>query len=391
MITYIQIQNLIKGLNPKNRLSDGNGLELRHLKNADKWYVRFRANGKLIQECIGSYPELSLAEARKLSQTVKTQGLNQITNQSCTVAEAVNAWLEKHSQEVLASSMRNIRCRLNLHLLIPFGHRKFDEITPMEVITEWDKIVQSGRLQTVKALCGELRQIVTWCTNTGRVRFQYDLTKITDNWPAAKVKHFPTIDPSQLPMFFKAWFERFTMNFNFYLLMFVFYTLLRQNEVVNIQWSWIDWENRIIIVPAEQMKMKRIHRVPITQQMEDILKILPKLSTYVFPAQILRGARDRPCCKTILLWCFAKIGFRNVLSPHGIRSIGSTWFAQQNVRREVRETCLAHRTGNDVELTYQNYDYIEERRVAMQQWCDFVEQSMKEGLELAGFQVLKAS
>ena len=307
MITYIQIQNLIKGLNPKNRLSDGNGLELRHLKNADKWYVRFRANGKLIQECIGSYPELSLAEARQLAQTVKTQGLNQISNQSCTVAEAVNAWLEKHSHEVLEATMYHTRRRLKLYLIAPFGHRKFDEITPMEVIAEWDKIVQSGRLQTVKTLCSQLRKIVTWCTNTGRVRFQYDLTKITDNWPSPKIKHFPTIEPSRLPSFFKAWFERFSVNLNFYLVMSLFYTLLRQNEIVNLQWSWIDWDNRMIVVPAENMKMKRVHRVPITRQMEEILNTLPKVSTYVFPSQILKGRKDRPCSKSLILWCFSEV------------------------------------------------------------------------------------
>lgn len=110
-----------------------------------------------------------------------------------------------------------------------------------------------------------------------------------------------------------------------------------------------------------------------------------------YTPQILKGRKDRPCSKSLVLWCFSEVGFSKVLTPHGIRSIGSTWFAQQNVRREVRESCLAHKTGSVVELSYQNYDYIEERRVVMQQWCDFVENAMHDGREMAGFQVLKAS
>ena len=73
---------------------------------------------------------------------------------------------------------------------------------------------------------------------------------------------------------------------------------------------------------------------------------------------------------------------KGVLVPHGIRSIGRTWMAEERIDHDIAEMCLAHRVGTSVELAYNRTDFLELRRNAMQRWCDYVELCLKGGADL---------
>ena len=118
------------------------------------------------------------------------------------------------------------------------------------------------------------------------------------------------------------------------------------------------------------MKMKRSHRVPISKQLKKLLEHRAKVSEF-----ILFSPRNLE--KHILPDTLEKFlrthGFRGVLVPHGVRSIGRTWMSETRVPFDVAELCLAHAVGSQTVQAYDRSDLLEERKKVMQEWCDFVE------------------
>lgn len=153
-----------------------------------------------------------------------------------------------------------------------------------------------------------------------------------------------------------------------------FYTLLRPGELVALKWAWI--KDGIIEIPAEIMKMKKAHRVPITKQLQAVLNSCLVTSDFVFPSPY---SPEKHVRIESLEKVFYRNGFKGILVPHGIRSIGRTWMAEHGEDHQVAEACLAHRIGGAVELAYNRSDLLERRRDAMQRWCDFVEGIIKTG------------
>lgn len=158
------------------------------------------------------------------------------------------------------------------------------------------------------------------------------------------------------------------------------YTLLRPNEYCSLEWSWINFEDNTITVPAEVMKMKLPHVVPITKQMLTLLLNRPRVGKYVFPATQGKVAQHFSTNSASLF--LRRHGFKDKLVPHGIRSIGRTWMHDHDIPFDVAEKCLAHTVGTSTQLAYDRSDLLEKRREAMQQWSDFVEDCLKGGADL---------
>ena len=370
MITNIAISNLLKK-DELGRLSEPGGLELRKLKKSVKWYGRFRKDGELIQVCLGNYPDVTIAGARaKLAQVkqAKQEGPADVS-----VRRAFELWIAKKSQEV--ESWQPIEKRVKRHIVSKLGGVAMSDLTAPMLIKAWEPLEKAKKYETIKRLCRYVRETASFMVNTGRVENIHSLGSIFDNYPASKVRHRPTIPPAALTDFFYEFYEKkVSYGLAYDLLRASFYTLLRQQEVTRMKWDWI--KDGIIEVPAEIMKMRRPHRVPVTTQMERLLAEIPQLNEYVF-ASPYRLNQGLPAHKETLNKSLIKLGFKDILCAHGIRAIGSTYLAQQGVERSVREACLAHLTGTSTELAYQNYDYINERKSVMQDWCDFVEECSK--------------
>ncbi len=150
-------------------------------------------------------------------------------------------------------------------------------------------------------------------------------------------------------------------------------TLLRPGEVVSIRLDWINEE--AITIPAEFMKMKRVHRIPLTpylialiQEAKTIRK--NKRSPYLFP-----GTRPNKHIsgQALAKWLHSQAEFKNRLVAHGLRSIGRSWFADNDVPFEVAEACLAHVTGSQVVRAYQRGDYFASRSKILLGWHAYIQ------------------
>lgn len=375
MLNNLKVQVFLNN-DKLTRINDGNGLVLIKQKKANKWYARFRHNGVLYQKELGTYPQLSLADAR-----VKLRALKATIeeNPTITVRQAATIWMEKKQQEII--DFKRLSQRINKYIIEPFGGIDLDKLTAPMVIEAWKILEKEGKIHTLKRMSNYLANIATMMLNIGKVNNVNNIFHISKFYVSKPTEHYPTIDPNHLTDFFTAYFKKkqtYTVAYD--LMLLTFYTLLRQQEIVSIQWDWI--KSSYIEVPAEVMKMKTSHRVPLTSQIQEILNKIPKISKYVFPSPFSQN-HGKTVNKETLNNSFKKLGFKTILCAHGIRSIGSTWFAQQNFKKEYREACLAHKTGGKVELSYQNYDYIRERTLIMQEWCNYVEKSLKEGQQRA--------
>lgn len=137
----------------------------------------------------------------------------------------------------------------------------------------------------------------------------------------------------------------------FDLTMVVFYTLLRPEEYTSLRWSWYDEEAGLLTIPAEVMKMKKPHTVPVSTQLAVLFKALKftKVNDFVFlsPSNI-----DCPIVQKSMEKFFRTHGFNGILVPHGIRSIGRTWMAENSVDFEVCDHCLAHSHRDAVVAAY---------------------------------------
>lgn len=374
MITYAEAR-AAKPKDGKERvLSDGNGLYLKIRVNGVKaWYLQKSINGKIQKKTLGNFPEMGISEAR-VSAKLLIKELTETTSDearkkevaSQTLRQVYDAWFMLKKDEI--KNWRDISSRFEKHVLPKLGSKAFASIMPLDLQECLMPLVQAGKLETIKRICIWLRQCEDYAYNAGIIEVQH-LQKISKLFRRPKAEHRPTIAPSELPAFFKdVKTSPYTTAISFTLLKVAFFTLLRPGEYTLMKWDWI--HDDIIEVPADFMKMKRPHRVPVSTQLKAVLNELPKRGEYVFYSASAGSGHISHGCLAIYL---KRLGYKDRLTAHGIRSIGRTWMAENKIPFDVAELCLAHSVGSQTVQAYNRTDLLEERREAMQKWCDFVE------------------
>ena len=148
--------------------------------------------------------------------------------------------------------------------------------------------------------------------------------------------------------------------------------MLRPGEVAKLRWDWI--ENNTLTIPAEEMKMRRVHRVPLTAFATDLLREIKsdtrhKRSVFIFPGQ---KSYNHVNSQTLTNYMRSQDFFKDRLVPHGLRSIARSWLADQGISYEIAESCLAHVVGDSVSRAYQRSDFLEARKEVMEQWSSFI-------------------
>ena len=148
-------------------------------------------------------------------------------------------------------------------------------------------------------------------------------------------------------------------------LKFLILTAARTGEVIGATWPEIDLDEKLWVIPAERMKAKKEHRVPLTDEVLEILiKVQGLDETYVFPGQ----KRGKGLSNMAMAQLLKRIG-RSDITVHGFRSSFRDWAAERSgMPREIAELSLAHEVGNAVERAYRRSDLIDKRRVLMERW-----------------------
>lgn len=366
----------LKSLKSKEQAYDisvGDNLYLRVNKTGSKsWRVIIKNKGQRTITTLGTFPEISLADAKKLALATKLEMLEK--KESVAFNKIALEWLELKATKV--KNIKDTRLRLNKAFIEHFEDTPIQNITAVDVIDRLKRLYgKEGKFETIKRCCNIMAQLERYAHTLGYIK-SLQMQHLNEVFQSPKVTHLASVHPNEFKNVVQMLKRETNLSKNiFNIFLIASYTLLRPGEYIALQWSWIDFNNDIITIPSEAMKMKKEFRVPISTQLKRLLLSLKDLqiNDYVFPSPTKEDH--------LSIYNFSKFlrthGFKDILVPHGIRSTGRTWMAENGIDYAAAEMCLAHEVGSQVSLAYNRSDLLEERRAAMQKWCDYVEDCLK--------------
>ena len=357
---------------------------------ARSWLLRVTIKGKRRQIGLGSYPDVTLAQARERARGVKDmiwQGIDPLAEKRrLTFAQAMEKTLEARTAEFRNEKhKKQWRSTLDTYAMPMLGNMAVSDIDVSDVLRVLEPI-WTTKTETASRLRGRIEAVLSWATVGGHrtgdnpARWRGNLDAVLPKpGKVAKVKHNPALSLADAADWFTDLRKRDGMATR--ALEFVALTAARSGEVRGATWAEIDLDAGVWIIPAERMKAGKEHRVPLTQEAVALLKALPRMkgSDYVFPA-----ARGGALSDMALSACMKRIneardgGYLDPRSgrpavPHGLRSTFRDWAAERTeFERDMAEIALAHNVGSTVERAYRRGDMIEKRRQMMAAWARFL-------------------
>lgn len=375
-------------------LSDGKGLYLSvTTKNSKLW--RFNYNKpftkKRTEISLGKYPEISLAQARKireeylelLAQDIDPKIYRQnivdeeISKRENTFEAVANKWREKKSLEVQPKTMEKNWARLENHLFSKIGNVAVSEITPKMVIKAVEPLKERGVGDTLHRVIRLLNEVLNFAVNMGLIEFN-KCVNVSANFSTHMAENNPTIRPELLSEFLSDLDDSNSSIQVKILIKWQLLTMVRPKEAVSAEWQEIDFDKKTWTIPAEKMKGNKCsHIVPLSRQAIILLEKIKSITGYKrFVFQSGTNPNKSMSSQTVNRAIKLLVGgkYKDRLTAHGLRSIASTYLNEQLINYDVIEACLSHIIANQTRKAYNRSDYFEQRIDVMQQWGDYVEQ-----------------
>ncbi len=383
------------------KLFDGGGLYLEVKPPHSKlWRLKYRYLGKEKKLCIGEYPTISLADAREHRDEAKKLLANghdpsavkqeikqeKIKEQANTFEAIAREWHEHKKPEWSEGNAKTVMARLERDVFPEIGKYPIKIITHKMLLDLANKVKQRGANELAKRIIQMSKHIYRFAIVTGRSEqnIAEDLKGMVKSQPKG---HFAAIEAKDLPQFMsdlrnhKAKLNRQTyLAVNFMML-----TFLRTGEMIGAKWSEFDFDQKQWLVPAERMKMKKEHIVPLSRQAIEILEELRQLHNhpvFVFPSRI---NHKKTMSNNTILMALDRMGYRGKMTGHGFRALAmSTIMEKLHYRHEVPDAQLAHAKRGDVARAYDRAKFLPERIQMMQEWSDYLDNISQGGVVIAG-------
>ena len=394
----------VKAAKPKEKdyiLTDGNGLQMRVRINGSKlWNFNYiqPVTKKRINMGLGTFPEVSLAQARKRTVEARelvAQGLDPKEKRDAerhakkaatehTFENISAAWFELKKDSVTPAYAEDIWRSLTLHVFPDLATTPISAITAPKVINLLRPLESKGSLETVKRLTQRLNEIMTYGVNSGLIHAN-PLSGIRSVFKKPKKKNVAALAPDELKELMVSIANASIKRTTRCLIEWQLHTMTRPAEAATSRWADIDFEKKIWTIPAERMKKRRIHIIPLTEQALTLLEAIKPYSghrEYVFPAD-----RDplTHCNSQTANMALKRMGFEGRLVSHGMRSMASTILNEHGWDPELIEVALAHVDKDEVRSAYNRADYIERRRPMMAWWSEHIEQAATGSLSVSAF------
>ncbi len=381
----------VKAAKPKEKdyiLTDGNGLQMRVRINGSKlWNFNYiqPVTKKRINMGLGTFPEVSLAQARKKTVEARelvAQGLAPKEKRDAerhakkaatehTFENISAAWFELKKDSVTPAYAEDIWRSLTLHVFPDLAATPISAITAPKVINLLRPLETKGSLETVKRLTQRLNEIMTYGVNSGLIHAN-PLSGIRAVFKKPKKKNMAALAPNELKELMLAIANASIKRTTRCLIEWQLHTMTRPAEAATSRWADIDLEKKIWTIPAERMKKRRIHIIPLTEQALALLEAIKPYSghrEYVFPAD--RNPRTH-CNSQTANMALKRMGFEGRLVSHGMRSMASTILNEHGWDPELIEVALAHVDKDEVRSAYNRADYIDRRRPMMAWWSEHI-------------------
>ena len=370
------------------KLTDGHGLHLEVKPNGSTlWRYRYKIDGKENLFAVGEYPAVSLQDARKARDDARElvkQGIhpsharrstlaNQLAKNANTFEAVTREWLEKKVNKWSPYYHKQATSCLEQNAFPKIGRLPIRNVTAAHLL----EILQIMEKRGAETYALQLRQ---WCSAI----FRHAVATLrADADPAAALKgaiHRPQVNHSKAMSVgtisdFKAKLNKYGGNRTTVIAMqLVLYTFVRTVELRKAPWEEFDLDGAEWKIPAERMKMRRFHVVPLPRQAIELLRELHKITgagTWLFPN--FRRPDDVMSATTINR-ALEYMGYPSGLwTGHDFRATASTQLHEMGYRPEVIERQLAHVEENKTKAAYNHAEYLTERREMMQAWADWID------------------
>ena len=384
----------LKSVKPKDKdyvLTDGDGLQLRvRVNRSMQWNFNYRhpVTKNRINMALGSYPEVSLAQARKKTVEARellAQGIDPKAQRNelleakraeteHTFENVATAWFELKKDSVTPAYAEDIWRSLTLHVFPTMKSTPLSEVNAPMVIKLLRPIEAKGSLETVKRVSQRLNEIMTYGVNSGMI-FANPLSGIRAVFKKPKKENMAALAPDELPELMMEIANASIKRTTRCLIEWQLHTMTRPSEAATTRWADIDFDKRIWTIPAERMKKRRPHIIPLTEHAFSLLETLKSHSghrEYVFPSD--RNPRTHANSQTANM-ALKRMGFQDRLVSHGMRSMASTILNEHGWDPELIEVALAHVDKDEVRSAYNRADYIERRRPMMAWWSEHIQKA----------------
>ena len=350
------------------------------------WRLRYFFTGKEKVLALGVYPEVSLADARDgRAQARKAiaagcdpaearkEAKRQLALRSINSFETIaREWYEQRKHEWAPASADTTLTRLEQHVIPKLGPRPIAEIAAPEVLAMLRAVEAKGTLETARRVMQICGQVFTYAIATGRAQ-RNPVPDLRGALKAPVAAHRAFIKENELPGYLEK-LNAYDGNVQTKLaLRLLLLTFVRTNELRAAEWSEINWDKAEWRIPAERMKMRELHIVPLSKQAIAALRELEKHTgsrQYLFPNQ------HNPATfmsENTMLYALYRMGYHSRATGHGFRSTASTILNEHGFRADVIERQLAHSERNNVRAAYNHAQYLSERRTMMQWWADYLD------------------
>lgn len=377
-----------KALEKDLTLHDGDGLFL-IVKTSGKKLWRFRyqrpATKQRTMMGLGAFPALSLADARGLRADYLALLANGIDPQvKAEVAEeelqialdsifstvAAN-WFQLKSKSVTPDYAKDIWRSLEKDVFPAIGEIPVQQIKARALVEALEPIKARGALETVRRLVQRINEIMIYAVNTGLIDAN-PASGVGMAFEKPKKQNMPTLRPEELPKLMRSLVMSNLSVSTRCLIEWQLLTLVRPSEASGAQWAEIDLDAKLWTIPAERMKAKREHIVPLSPQALDILEAMKPISAHrahVFPS---RNDPKQPMNSQTANAALKRVGYGGKLVAHGLRSIASTSMNEAGFNSDVIEAALAHIDKNEVRRAYNRSTYIQKRIELMNWWGELI-------------------
>lgn len=401
----------IKPAEKPSTLSDGGGLTLYCLPNGTRtWRYRYRYLGKPQTITLGQYPSVGLKEARAKhaeAVAVLAAGSNPSGERkkekllkSLAVANSFGGiaedWFDYWSHGKDSKTVSAARGRLDTYVIPQLGSRPINELKSQEFVAMAKKVESSGKEKDEDGKLIPLTETAERCLRYCGQIFDYAIAHgSAENNPARTIKpstflksknpkNHARVEESELPALLKA-IDTYDSKPTRLAIQILANIFVRTNELIGAKWGEVDFDNKVWRIPAERMKKKDLHIIPMSDQVVAALKELKEISSnreYIFPSTV--RPNDDHMSNATILRALERLGYKNKMTGHGFRGVASTILHEMGYNHIHIETQLAHLTGSKISRSYDASKYLPERTRMMQDWSNYLDAIKKDG-KVVGF------
>ncbi|MEH8142556.1 tyrosine-type recombinase/integrase [Aeromonas veronii] len=370
----------------QQKLSDEKGLFLLITSSGKYWRLKFRFAGKEKVLALGVYPEVSLKEARAKREEARRQLADGIDpSLARKQSKVANRLASENSFEVIAREWHQSQLArwspghakrviesLEVDAFPDLGLVPVAELTAPIMLDALRKIEARGATETAGRVLQRISSVMRYAIQTGRVSYN-PAQDLKGALRATKQEHRPALPRADLPEFYRRLAAEPLNPATRLAIHLLMLTMTRPGEVRFARWDEFDLARAEWRIPAERMKMRVPHIVPLSRQALAVLEELRQISGHcelLFPSE---RKLTNPISENTLSYAMGRMGYKGIATPHGFRALASTILNEEGFDPDVIERQLAHAERNKVRAAYHRAEYLDDRRKLLQWLADFYE------------------